>query len=91
MDQVIFDNETTATSKTFTGMDNHEFLVMVGGSFGGATVVVSIKPKNGKQFYKAKTFTEEDVETILVSKGADLKFETTGVSGGINAEISPLI
>lgn len=91
MDQIIFDNETTATSKTFTGMDNHEFLVCVGGSFGGATVDVSIKPKNGLQFYKTDTFTAEDCKTITVPKGSELKFETTGVSGGINAEIVSLV
>lgn len=91
MDQEIFNNETTATSVTLTGMDNHEFLVAVGGSFGGATVEVAIKPKNGIQFYKTDTFTAEDCKTITVPKSSELKFTTTGVSGGINAEIVPLV
>ena len=91
MDQIIFDNETTATSKTFDGMDTHEFLVCVGGTFSGATVDVSIKPKNGKQFYKTDTFTTEDCKTIRVPKNSQLKFEITGASGGINAEIVPSI
>lgn len=87
MTQQVFNAETTATSVTLSDVDNHEFVVFVGGSFGGAAVDVSIKPKNGLQFYKAETFTAEDVKTIRVPKGADIKFETTGVSGGINAEI----
>ena len=86
MTQEIFSAATTG-SVTLTGMDSHECFVFVGGDFNGATVKVSIKPRNGLQFYVTHNITTEDSYTIRVPKMAELKIEIVGTATSINAEI----
>jgi len=92
MTQKVFEGETTATSVDLTSVDNHQFVVCVGGSgIPGTSVQVHIKPPRGIQFYLTEIFTSEDVKTITVPKGSTIRFTTVGTSTGVNVEIHPLV